>query len=272
MNADSDSIIENNISTALIFEDDADWDIRVKSQLHQFALAAQVLSQPLVSDRREYIDPTWPTPRDSSPPQEVNVDIVNMVSPPSWSPYGDNWEVLWLGHCGERFPEVERDSEIPRGRVIISNDYTVPESRHIDKLFGTDELMTKYPDHTRVVHHTAETVCSLAYAVTQAAARRILYSGGIRQWMGPFDIFLRNYCTGNMDGGKVRNCVTVQPQYFQQHQPIGMTCEWSDISDCTTADYNDNPRTLNIRLSARTNLQKLIEGETDFIDSYPDTT
>lgn len=59
--------------------------------------------------------------------------------------------------------------------------------------YGTDELIQQYPDHTRVIHHTAKNVCTLAYAVMQAAARRILYQTGLRSFDAPIDILLRKY-------------------------------------------------------------------------------
>ncbi|KAF2180364.1 glycosyltransferase family 25 protein [Zopfia rhizophila CBS 207.26] len=39
-------IVEENITSALILEDDADWDLCIKSQIQGFAKAAQVLVQP----------------------------------------------------------------------------------------------------------------------------------------------------------------------------------------------------------------------------------
>lgn len=39
-------MIEQRISLALILEDDADWDIRIKRQMRDFAKASRLLVQP----------------------------------------------------------------------------------------------------------------------------------------------------------------------------------------------------------------------------------
>lgn len=244
-------------------EDDIDWDIRIKSQLHQFAAAVHVLTQSPVSGRKEtepediYIGPGLPAPRTLMPTR---------------SPYGDEWDMLWLGHCGVRFPEKERDKNLPRNRVLYK-DETVPSSQHIGLQFGTDELVKRYANHTRAVHHTAETVCSLAYAVTQRAARQILYDIGLKELRGPYDIMLREYCDG-LGGRKVRNCYTAQPQYFQHHRPVGSKKKNSDISggEQSEDEYNEQAYTYNVRWSTRMNMQRLVDGESEFEDQWPDDT
>lgn len=189
---------------------------------------------------------------------------------PQRSPYGDNWDLLWSGHCGVRFPEKERDSNLPRGRVLF-DDETVPSSQHVNLQFGTDELVKMYANHTLAVHHTAETVCSLAYAITQRAARQILYDIGLKELRGPYDIMLREYCDG-LEGRKVRKCYTAQPQYFQHHRVRGDKSKNSDISTGGEGDhgFNEHVHTFNIRWSTRMNMQKLVDSETDFEDQYPD--
>jgi hypothetical protein len=254
-------------------EDDVDWDIRIKSQLYQFAGAVHVLTQPLASDNARYADPTFPTPREGVDSEDIYIGP-DLVAPdtlvPQMSPYGDNWDMLWLGHCGVRFPEKERDSQLPRGRILF-NDETVPASQHVGLQFGNDELVKHYANHTRAVHHTAEGVCSLAYAITQRAARQILYDIGLKELRGPYDIMLREYCDG-IGGRKVRNCYTAQPQYFQHHRPVGYKSKNSDISTSGDGedDFNQEAHTFNIRWSTRMNMQRLVDGNTDFEDQWPD--
>src|SRR5262245_9785082 len=38
-------VVEQNLTTALIFEDDVDWDVRVRQNLQRFALASRFLSE-----------------------------------------------------------------------------------------------------------------------------------------------------------------------------------------------------------------------------------
>lgn len=255
-------IVTENLASALIVEDDVDWDIRIKSQLHQFAGAVHVLTQPLTSESRKEVESAdiHIGPGSSAP----------LTLAPKRSPYGDNWDMLWLGHCGARFPDKEKDGNLPRGRVLF-NDETVPSSQHVSLQFGTDELVKRYANHTRAVHHTAESVCSLAYAVTQRAARQILFDIGLKELRGPYDIMLREYCDG-IGGRKVRNCYTAQPQYFQHHRPVGSKRKNSDINGDEEGEeeFNERAHTYNIRWSTRMNMQRLVDGETGFEDQWPD--
>lgn len=111
-----------NISTALILEDDADWDVRIREQLQDFALSARALTQPLSENPSSYADNTFPVPQgpDALPAADLLFDNLPSTIPPKHSPYGDNWDVLWVGHCGMRMPSksVANGDKIPKGRVI----------------------------------------------------------------------------------------------------------------------------------------------------------
>lgn len=72
-------IVENGYESALIMEDDMDWDVRLKSQFIQFIHSARYIQS-------------------SSFPSSLAYT--------SSSPYGNNWDLIWLGHCGEVFPET----------------------------------------------------------------------------------------------------------------------------------------------------------------------
>jgi hypothetical protein len=80
---------------------------------------------------------------------------------------------------------------------------------------------------------------------------------------------LRYICDG-VDNRELATCFTVQPQLFQHHRPIGPKAAFSDIND-HDGDTNDKATTANIRRSVRSNFPNLISGETDWVDSYPDS-
>ncbi|KAI4660615.1 uncharacterized protein J4E78_005319 [Alternaria triticimaculans] len=118
-------VVNQNLTTALILEDDVDWDIRVRQTLQRFALASRFLSSnhtsiPLskLQARRntetthtalQIIDTTnlakklISLPLSSLPRQS---HLTHTSSPPS--PYGDptKWDILWLGHCGTGMPRA----------------------------------------------------------------------------------------------------------------------------------------------------------------------
>jgi hypothetical protein len=106
----------------LILEDDIDWDIRLKSQLQTFAHAPQMLlSRPNAI--------TYPSPTDRRGGEEekahVNSYILKSTTWPAGtniSPYGDDWDILWLGHCGIAFRTAEPLARILSVAQIGSKD------------------------------------------------------------------------------------------------------------------------------------------------------
>jgi len=272
------AVVENNLATALILEDDADWDIRIKEQLQTFALTSHALLQPLASsssDSPSYADPTFRNPESTTDmPQDQYTTHLPSTVPPTYSPYGDDWDILWVGHCGTEFPNTELPSRaeqskhLPRGRVVHLDDDTVPVDEYLYYMSEEDDPRKSYPPHTRITHHVMGSICSLGYAVSQRGARRLLYELGIRKFDGAFDVMLRDTCDGNNDRRR-GICLTVQPQLFNHHRPAGHTSFHSDISE-HKEKVLDQPNTEMIRWSTRMNLWKLIYGETDYEDQYPD--
>ncbi|EGO54786.1 hypothetical protein NEUTE1DRAFT_118315 [Neurospora tetrasperma FGSC 2508] len=150
------TIIDHNLTSALILEDDADWDIRLKSQLQVFARAAQ----PFTVNTHQAATVT-------DPDKIINVPITSIPSLPnqaSSSPYGNNWDALWLGHCGTNLPTSTTLTTAPTNtsllRVTIFNDLTVPNPQYLKAhpFALQDQLAELYPPHTRVVHPSSGTI------------------------------------------------------------------------------------------------------------------
>nr|POF13041.1 dexh-box atp-dependent rna helicase dexh13 [Quercus suber] len=264
-------IVEQNISSALVLEDDVDWDIRIKSQMRNFAKASRLLVQPLPGGTgNEFLDPTYLPQAEKESREVKNFHVgVDSTSEPTTSPYGDldRWDLLWLGHCGTIFPGND-DKDIPLGRAVISDDETVPERQHIGIQFGdTDRFRNEYPDHTRVVSRARYSTCVLGYAMSQQGARRLLYELGLHKTSGPFDLALRQLCDG--DGRDRMTCLAVQPELFNHHRPVGHKSGFSDISDHPD-EYNSVVFSRNIRWATKVNLPKLVKGDTNYIDLYKD--
>lgn len=246
------TIVEQGIASALILEDDADWDLRIKAQMQDFARAAVLLQQAGKEDEQFVVSET---------PDHK----------PTTSPYGDveNWDLLWVGHCGTEFPHAQdKKNKVSVGRVEIPNDVTVPERQHVQIEWGTKEITDKYPHHMRVVHRAKMNVCTLAYAVTQSSARSLLYELGVKRMDYAIDIMLRDACDGNGDRPR-HNCFTVQPQLFQHHRPVGPKSAFSEIGNHGEG-WNNQAFTRNVRWSTRLNFRKLIDGQTDYVDLFRD--
>ena len=116
-------------------------------------------------------------------------------------PYGDHWDVLWLGHCGCLGPY--------EGRLYSFNDSTAPPRWAEYSRVSTDPSHPyARPDNLRIVHQIEDIMCTYAYAVTLEGARK-LREAGQESWL-PWDNRLRDIC---IDDRSVR-CATVTPQVF----------------------------------------------------------
>ncbi|KAK0654008.1 family 25 putative glycosyltransferase [Cercophora samala] len=257
-------IVRENLTSALILEDDADWDIRLKQQMQVFAQAARALTQP--------------TPKASStgkplsatePQSEISISQIPTNLRSRLTPYGDNWDVLWLGHCGTDFPSAptilpHKDDaskpKVPLLRITIPNDPTVPDHKHLKPhpFALQDSLAKEYPPHTRVVHSSYKTTCTQAYAVSQQGARKLLYQFGLKTLTTGWDLMLGDWCDGLYPQEKQPICVTVQPPLFSHHYGKGAA---SDITAPGGGFVNkDKEMTPYVRLSVRVNMERLVQG------------
>lgn len=289
-------IVHENLTTAVIFEDDMDWDIRLRSQVHRFAQASRFLTSPSNShDISKYPIEQLPNPEseqsihnDTSPhpysPILHSLPLSNITpSPETQYPYGDpaNWDVLWLGHCGVGFPRGPESDFVSANQnnvVLTEHDDSVPAQKHLRAHpFGPlDALSTSHPPHTRVYHSaTGGALCTVAYAVSQRGARRLLHEFSVKGWTRIWDNELGMWCAGGNgegdgDGTRERKCITSQPPIFGHHHPKGGE---SDIGGLG-GGYARTVETRYVRWSARMNLEKLVWGEggdgRGLVDGWPD--
>lgn len=227
-------------------EDDVDWDVRLKDILREYAMSSNALLK-------------------AGPGSTIAFDTLpsDPVTTPMFSPYGEDWDVLWLGHCGS-------DLEDGESRVVHRNDITVPELKYLHSWdVNAESPLGIYPDHTRVTMPVFEGVCSLAYAVSQNGARAILNSIGLKNLDNAYDIMLRHFCTG---GGQreSHSCLGVLPQIFDHHRPVGTEKADSDINEAPAEKLRNKAYTLNIRWSVRMNMDRILRGESTYDDQYPD--
>ncbi|KAI0203255.1 hypothetical protein F4808DRAFT_467357 [Astrocystis sublimbata] len=211
------TIVDRRLGGALVLEDDVDWDVRLKTQMTTFAEAARMWLD-IDLDTTERDEKRQLVARAPAPAQgrETNIPIPQRRGRSiAGSPYGDGWDILWLGHCGADLPSpfssstssssaLSSSSSSSSSPLIIPlpNDTTVPSPQHLKPhpFALRDKLAAAYPPHTRVVHAAAGNVCSLAYAVSPKGATKLLrwlrrgrgeeFAG--RQW----DLMLRDWCMG----------------------------------------------------------------------------
>jgi hypothetical protein len=204
--------VDENIETALILEDDVDWDINIREMMGDVSNAVHSLSHPTRSG--EYLDPTYPVPADDDDSRPVNLTLHEPVTRSKFSPYGDNWDLLWLGHCSSQLTH-EKTRTFNKGRVVW-NDPWVPEKKDI--LYQGDGRLKELPDHTRVIHRSSNNVCLFGYAVTQSMARRLLWHLGVKKITTALDFEFAQFCEGWWTK-KMPRCYAAEPPYFSLFRP-----------------------------------------------------
>lgn len=262
-----------------------DWDVRLKPQLELVAAGARAVTSNLP-------DTYFPTGRPSR--SSASASTGEPISP-----YGDDWDILWLGHCGEPFPEeLPENKELPAddpGKVAMArkytilNDATVPPFDHVTGIVD----FRAHPERTRWVHVTAAPICTFAYAVSQRGARKILYDLSVDRLSGPFDNALAWLCRRAVGGwsklaalaaqgdpldsghtmgdrGLDAKCLSVTPPVFFHHKAKGNIRGDSDIQSVGGGDeegeeeeppvIREKGSTENIVWSARLNLVNMLFG------------
>lgn len=196
-------VVQSQYSTTLILEDDVDWDVRILEQM-------QHASEGL----RSYFEP----------PQDVDIDagrapLANTTTqqiPRARNedsrhpdPYSSrNWDVLWLGNCGEYLGSGSNHFTWPDDTVLPRNQYSGPIKAYSESYL---------PEHHRMAIYTSTSICTFGYAVTLSGAAKILeyLSAGNNE---AFDVALQQACK---EDGKLE-CLSVTPEIFHHYNlPAG---------------------------------------------------
>lgn len=240
--------MREGIQSALILEDDVDWDVSLKNQLWELAHAARLLTPPLSG-----------TPQTS--------DTIG--------PYGDGWDLLWIGTCWTRANRKHPTT------YIVHDDPTVPAPRH---RFGRWQAynvadQVKRLTRARMYFKSESSVCAYAYAVTYASARKLLSQISLLSRNQPVDVAFRDIClnktigtgTGASAGAKDAsagaageasplsfNCISVYPTLFSSHRFAGNAARDSDIRYKGTKWHGEF--TQDIKFSTIQNRERLMSG------------
>ncbi|OJD35610.1 glycosyltransferase family 25 protein [Diplodia corticola] len=183
--------LESGLETALILEDDVDWDIRLRTvQVPQIAAATRTLFR----SNTEY--------------------------------YGNSsaWDLLWLGHCGDWFQTI--DKGIGPGHHFPSNltaldhkifrDSTLPDRPDLHPYTKSFLDALEIPEKSRVVHRSRLPLCTFGYAITRSSARWIIEDlASIQHPPDPaYDMAVMHGCRR-----RGMRCYTVNPEVF--HHVMG---------------------------------------------------
>lgn len=154
--------LASGLETALILEDDVDWDIRLRSI--QIPLAASAARTALPPKR-----PLNPFTRGDRNRSQY------------WGDHG-SWDLLYLGHCGDYFNEVTNDGLVPMDKPfnlsdlahVVYKDPTLPVRSELHPFTQSLFSALQMPAHSRAFHRSKFPLCSFGYAVTRPAAERLL--------------------------------------------------------------------------------------------------
>ena len=213
------AIVRNRLSSAIVFEDDCDWDVSYKSQMELFAAGSRYLSNTVSSAKPH-------------------------------SPYGDDWDLLWPGHCA--IVTHKQDSRT----FIIDNDPSVPPPNH-RVVFGDKPDMSTHGNSTRIVFRAGGGVCVYAYALSFRGAQKLLHHMYTRESYEPFDLALEGLCRQDPNF----RCISVYPQIVDSHKAAGAIDRDSDIGQFESTEVRKTGYTFNIVRSVRVNLKTLISGK-----------
>ncbi|KIW86580.1 uncharacterized protein Z519_12811 [Cladophialophora bantiana CBS 173.52] len=230
-------MVHENVSTALIFEDDADWDVALKHQLVQFARGSRFIVNTTERD----------TPH---------------------SPYGDDWDMLWIGHCGTWvLPDDNRRF------FVIPGDPTVLPPRFRDDNVAKPDMShwQTGPDggeRTRIVFRSEGAVCTAAYAISQKGARKALYHLSMVPYNAPIDWGLANLCKNKEYNFK---CISPWPQLVGVSRPTSDPAKWSDIDSLPDSESTvKEGRSYHLVYSVRQNVPLWLNGTIVFHSGNPD--
>ncbi|KAF2787540.1 glycosyltransferase family 25 protein [Melanomma pulvis-pyrius CBS 109.77] len=154
--------LDSGLETALILEDDVDWDIRLRSI--QIPLAASAARTMLPPAKR------------SSRFRKTDAKHIQYWGDPK------SWDLLYLGHCGDYFNEVTYEGLVPAEKPFNLTDlphvvYADPSLPNRDELHPFTQSLfeaLRMPAHSRAFHRSKFPLCSFGYAVTRPAAERLL--------------------------------------------------------------------------------------------------
>jgi hypothetical protein len=213
-------MVNRNVASTLIFEDDADWDVSLRSQLTQFARGSRWL---LNSTSSEAFD----------------------------SPYGPDWDMLWIGNCGANVDPWDRR------RFVIPNDPSAVPAKVFGGVSSPDMRHWKDQIQTRVIMSQHDGTCTASYAISLAGARKVLYHMSMQPYDAPVDWGYADMCREKKSGF---NCIAPYPTIVGVYRPAGSASKSSDIEESGDT-VNEEAKSGHLVYSLRMNLDRLLTGQ-----------
>ncbi|KAJ6436711.1 hypothetical protein O9K51_10675 [Purpureocillium lavendulum] len=200
--------LDSGAETALILEDDVDWDIRLRTT-----------QTPLVSTAMRNVlggRPAASTVDDDDEAQRY--------------PYGSpaRWDLLYLGHCGDYWHGMDvafvdghvKPQDLEATPHAAFSDPSMPRLDDLHPFTASLLRNLGVGESTRLVHRSVFPLCTFGYAVSRGGALRLLELGG-RKPAGrghkAYDVLILHACRRDRDRDGLR-CWTANPELFH-HVP-----------------------------------------------------
>lgn len=238
-------VIENNIQTALIIEDDADWDVSLHNQLRGAAQGFRWL----LNDKEN-----------------------------TFSPYGDHWDLLWLGHEGIKPRDHPHPTADRARRWVVPEDPTVvpPNTRSTEYGPGMtfEPNMTQWEEgpnadlQTRIMFLSGMAIGSSSWAISLKGAEKILNKASLSPYNSPIDWGVGSMCN---EKGSDMTCLASFPAIIGTSKPAGGADRGSDIATSGLKRY-EAPTSRRTTFSTRLNLKRILNGETQYLSTNPNVT
>lgn len=211
-------------------EDDADWDTSIKHQLSQFATGVRAL-QNNTSDRSLR------------------------------TPYGNDWDFLWLGQCKLGVPNHYSRF------YVIEDDPTVPPIHRRNGKWANDHIPDEVvSNNTRLIFPASQGgLCMYAYAVTLQGAKKALAALAVTPQDDAVDMSYRRLCDGRL--GVAMQCYGSYPTLFGSHRAAGPQNRDSDLNKKSNRWHDEY--SFDVVYSAQQNIMRMAAGEMDVQAQWP---
>jgi hypothetical protein len=233
-------MVEHNIQSALVFEDDADWDVALKYQMLDVARGTR-----------------W---------------LHNSTGIESNSPYGDQWDLLWIGHKSLEGFELPLH---PR-RWVTPNDPTVipPGARHE----WIKQNMTFWDDdhqrgalYTRVLYRPRWGSVTTAYAISLRGALKMMYHQSMLPFQNSLDNGIGDMCRDSEQNSNF-TCIGTFPRLVAPAVVPGRGDKATDIDGHAGAAPEETTQTEtksdHLMYSVKMNIDGLMRGDSVFEARY----
>ncbi|OAL23793.1 hypothetical protein AYO22_06112 [Fonsecaea multimorphosa] len=229
-------MVRDNIQSAMVFEDDADWDLAIKYQMMQAAQATRFVT--------------------AQPEEEKPL-----------SPYGDYWDIIWFGHCA-----ADTDKTNDR-RFVVMDDPTVlpPWSRsefvHPDMSIWEEDSDDYLNFQTRIYFRSSWNSCTAAYAISLRGAEKVVFTESMVPFNDPVDNGMGAMCKEQtLDF----TCIAPFPTVVGVSKPAGASNRGSDIRGLDDESIIEQGRSEKIMYSTRQNIPRILTGEDEFVSVFPE--